>query len=354
MSMFFNTLDDLIVWVIMDACYPKHARISMNNLMEHAENKWTLLLNDHFQDYDDFAQSIRGWGVDFRQLKPGRSPASLQQFGVPDLLVTRFNMSQAYDQRGSTPNKMLTIGFLEEAAGMAQTPEGIISVENVWCFSSGREFECTNQADFRAFGLSVSEALIDEVADTCELRDIHSSLGSNQVVRCRQRADLDRIRQQLATISRILRNSSNDQPTMLAPKHDLVRELLEILAGPQEITSLKMTTRKQLVLRRALDFLDANPGSPITVHQLAKETGAGIRTLEYVFRDYYGVTPKAYLSARRLSGARRELQWQEIESTLVSDVAHRWGFWHLGRFSADYKRFFGELPSETLDKNRHM
>lgn len=336
----------------MDNRYPKRARISMNKPLEQTEMNWTLFSDNHFQDYDDFAQSIRGWGVDFRQLKPGHSPASLQQFGVPDLMVTRFNMSQAYDQRGSTPDKMLTIGFIEAGAGKVHTPDGSVSEDHLWCFSAGREFGCSSQADFRAFGLSVSESLLDEVTDTCELMDIHSTLGSNQVVRCQRPADLDRIRQQLATISRTIRNSNNDRPATQAHKHDLVRELLEILAGPQEITPLKMTTRKQLVLRRALDFLEANPGSPITVHQLAKETGAGIRTLEYVFRDYYGVTPKAYLSARRLAGARRELQWSKIEPTFVSDVAHRWGFFHLGRFSADYKRFFGELPSETLEKNR--
>jgi transcriptional regulator GlxA family with amidase domain len=28
-------------------------------------------------------------------------------------------------------------------------------------------------------------------------------------------------------------------------------------------------------------------------------------------------------------------------------VAVRWGFFHLGSFSADYRRMFGEGPSET-------
>jgi AraC-like DNA-binding protein len=30
------------------------------------------------------------------------------------------------------------------------------------------------------------------------------------------------------------------------------------------------------------------------------------------------------------------------------DAAARWGFWHLGQFSRDYKGQFGELPSQTL------
>jgi AraC-like DNA-binding protein len=36
----------------------------------------------------------------------------------------------------------------------------------------------------------------------------------------------------------------------------------------------------------------------------------------------------------------------------VHDVATRWGFWNLGEFAADYRRQFGELPSETLRRTR--
>ena len=32
----------------------------------------------------------------------------------------------------------------------------------------------------------------------------------------------------------------------------------------------------------------------------------------------------------------------------VADTAFKWGFSHLGRFSAAYRREFGELPRETL------
>jgi AraC-like DNA-binding protein len=32
----------------------------------------------------------------------------------------------------------------------------------------------------------------------------------------------------------------------------------------------------------------------------------------------------------------------------VTAVAFRWGFSHLGHFTTDYKRRFGETPSETL------
>ncbi|MFP5477787.1 MAG: helix-turn-helix domain-containing protein, partial [Gammaproteobacteria bacterium] len=38
-------------------------------------------------------------------------------------------------------------------------------------------------------------------------------------------------------------------------------------------------------------------------------------------------------------------------STHVAGVALRWGFGHLGRFSADYRARFGEYPSETVRRH---
>jgi AraC-like DNA-binding protein len=35
------------------------------------------------------------------------------------------------------------------------------------------------------------------------------------------------------------------------------------------------------------------------------------------------------------------------ENLSVTDVAFKWGFTHLGRFSQEYKRRYGELPSST-------
>jgi AraC-like DNA-binding protein len=38
----------------------------------------------------------------------------------------------------------------------------------------------------------------------------------------------------------------------------------------------------------------------------------------------------------------------------VTDVALRWGFLELGRFSVQYRQRFGEAPSETLKKARQL
>jgi len=38
------------------------------------------------------------------------------------------------------------------------------------------------------------------------------------------------------------------------------------------------------------------------------------------------------------------------EEGSITQISSQWGFWHMGQFGADYKRQFGELPSETLGR----
>ncbi|WP_417562327.1 AraC family transcriptional regulator [Microbacterium sp.] len=102
-------------------------------------------------------------------------------------------------------------------------------------------------------------------------------------------------------------------------------------------------------VRRAVAIVDAAPeASLLTVPQLADRVGVGVRALQAGFRASLDTTPLAYLHERRLTHARRELEHSAPDQVSVSAVAQRWGFAHHGRFSIDYRRRFGESPSETL------
>ena len=108
---------------------------------------------------------------------------------------------------------------------------------------------------------------------------------------------------------------------------------------------------RDLAVRRSLDLIDASNGELLSVVDLCRATGVSRRTLEYAFRERFGLSPKAYLLVRRLDGVRTELR-QDHDDLSVTHIANRWGFDHLSRFAAFYRRQFGELPSETIRAGR--
>jgi AraC family ethanolamine operon transcriptional activator len=101
-------------------------------------------------------------------------------------------------------------------------------------------------------------------------------------------------------------------------------------------------------MRSAVSYIEAFGKEPITVRDLCEATRVSERTLQYAFLECYGVTPKSYLQAIRLHGARRELKQSDPSTTKVTDIAFNCRFWHMGHFAADYRKQFGELPSQTL------
>jgi AraC-like DNA-binding protein len=103
-------------------------------------------------------------------------------------------------------------------------------------------------------------------------------------------------------------------------------------------------------VKRAIDVMEADPGLPVTVHDLARVSGVGVRALQEGFHRHVGVSPMAYLRRLRLARAHEELRAASRGQATVASVASRWGFVHLGRFAAAYRRTYGVSPAETLDR----
>jgi AraC-like DNA-binding protein len=103
------------------------------------------------------------------------------------------------------------------------------------------------------------------------------------------------------------------------------------------------------VVRRAVEFIDANAGRDIGIAEIAAASGIGARGLQVAFRRHRDTTPIEYLRRVRMEGAHRDLQAGDpTQGDSVSLIAARWGFTHHGRFAVEYRRHYGCSPSRTL------
>ncbi|MFG2006173.1 AraC family transcriptional regulator [Spirillospora sp. NPDC048911] len=99
------------------------------------------------------------------------------------------------------------------------------------------------------------------------------------------------------------------------------------------------------------DWVDANYHRPIGVSDMAAAAGIGIRQLQVICRDRWGVTPTQLLRGVRLDHARDALRQARPGPDTISRIAAEAGYLHLSRFGAHYRQRFGESPTQTLKLN---
>lgn len=120
-----------------------------------------------------------------------------------------------------------------------------------------------------------------------------------------------------------------------------------------EIDQPKRAGNRAVDARRAQDYIRAHIKQPISMRRLCEHVGVSRRQVEYAFHDTLGVGPREFTHALRLNEVRRRLLQARGNGASVTDVAFEFGINHLGRFSASYRRLFGEAPSETLRSSRY-
>ena len=84
---------------------------------------------------------------------------------------------------------------------------------------------------------------------------------------------------------------------------------------------------------------------------MAAAIGVSGRSLQRSFAKYCGCSPIQFLRQARLDALHQELS-EGIPLLGISDLMFKYQFSHLGRCSQSYYQRFGELPSETVHKNR--
>lgn len=106
--------------------------------------------------------------------------------------------------------------------------------------------------------------------------------------------------------------------------------------------------RRSVIVQEAEDFMLANLDQPLTLEAVCIAIKTSKSALSYGFRDIFGLSPMVYLKTVRLNGVRRALKIADPTTATVLGIANRYGFWHMGHFSRDYRQMFGESPSDTL------
>lgn len=309
----------------------------------------SFVVRHEFDDVDELAEVGRTWDLDFRQLSRGAFAGDVYQAGTPSFQLARTRLRGVVHQHGTTPPGLLT--FAVPAVGDIDLVwrGHTIGRDSVMVHRPSSELESVSGADFDIFLVSVSmdslEQAFERLGTTGSRRHV-AGLEITQV----EPLVLDRLRRWV----NLALTSVFDEPCFLdrrpivdqmksAAADRLARCLRPGLEGDRSPARIQ----RRRGVENAIRLARRQARSITSVVQLSRLSGVSERTLRRGFHERFRTSPKAYLQAQRLIGVRRRLRATR-ESISISDIANEWGFWHMGQFAADYRRHFGELPSETV------
>ena len=133
----------------------------------------------------------------------------------------------------------------------------------------------------------------------------------------------------------------------------IVDALVECLSAGSADEATPAVRRHQDILIRFEGVLQAQPERNLRMAEICAVLGVSERLLRSVCAEHLGMSPNSYLRLRRMSLVHRTLSRGDSETASVSEVARHYGFHNLGRFAAEYRALFGELPSSTLRRSLH-
>jgi AraC family ethanolamine operon transcriptional activator len=303
-------------------------------------------LSVRIHSIDDLVAVARGWSVDFRQLDGGGLKGEFSQVADGQSLITHNRYGRRIEQRGEAPAGMLTFGVLEPGVSVRWHGREVDS-QSLLVF---RELDAASRPGFNAHTFSFSEERLAEVVRLTGVTEAEEFFdGAIRAVR----TDPGSLRELRRRLSRLHddRSAEPEPAREAARRYDLrfgiPAALLRALASSRGEVRRPPSRVRDLARKRALAFIEAHPNEQFKVRDVCRAVRVSERTLEYAFLEHFGVTPKTYLRAVSLTAARRELR-EAAPGTKITDVANQLGFWHMGQFAADYRKQFGELPSETL------
>lgn len=95
------------------------------------------------------------------------------------------------------------------------------------------------------------------------------------------------------------------------------------------------------VTREAINFIDENFASDLSLETIAKEINTSVSTLSHCFADDLNISVYRYITQKRLSAVRQMVS----SGATLNECAEKCGFKDYSSFFRVYKKYYGTLPS---------
>ncbi len=286
------------------------------------------------RDADEQASALPGWSQTYAQVTPGRFAGRLELALAGTGSVFREAINVAHIERLVIPEATVALALVRSPAGLhvdgRHLPGGVLMVT-----PAGTAHEITSGPGHELMAISIDAAALPE-GERPDPRHGHRPVADTGLAA------------RAAAIVEAMLAHAHAGPLPASAGATLADVVIAAITTWEPARPEPPASLERLALVRA--YVHENLEEPLSVGDLARVAGVSTRALEAAFARHLGVGPKAYLQSLRLAATRRALKQGATGGgpTTVTDVAYRYGFWHLSRFAEHYRTMYGESPHQTL------
>lgn len=301
-------------------------------------------------DIEELSTTVSGQSRRYLQLQPGKLDCSLSEVSLDGIILLREQLNAGSQIEAAPPGNFFPLAtILGDSSGMRFCSKEF--KQNSLLQASGSEWNMRFSEKLDYIGCILDKTMLAEHTQILTGRQVSPNWFISQSCQAQPNI-MANYKHQLTTMISLLSeqaallNNSDIRRQFSAQIFQLVIKLLNSTQHEQQ--KLMPQTKRLAGVRRVVDYLKVHASYLPTIPELCTVAQLSERSLEYGFKEQFGVTPIRYLKLVRLNGSKRDLVVAHPKMTKVVDIALRWGFVEFGRFAAEYGQLFKELPSETL------
>jgi AraC-like DNA-binding protein len=300
-------------------------------------------------DPENLLEVIRDGRFDHRLLEGGSFEVRHRRIVFGNSSVDCGDYSPAFAVNGQFSSDQICLGFTPRTEKPAWCNGFSVAKGEILCFTEGAELQFRNAPRTTWQALLIDRHELQEVATILTGRPLELPERGTTNFKAPDRASsLTSVIQ--AALSDLADAGGLTGPAAANLCEEIVNEFVRASASTDKSSHKSQRDfagYRFAAMRRAEEFLREHMDIPFSSRGLCSATRMSERSIEMLFKEAYGISPRNWSQIARLNAARNDLLESDSEDVRVSDVAVRWGFFHFGRFSAAYRNLFGELPSIT-------
>ena len=299
-----------------------------------------IILDERFDDLEQLSSLTKAWDLDFRVIQKGGFQGRVRQSMMPEILITYAHFNNKLHQAGTTPPGYRTYGLPDRRCQGFWWLGHEVDSHCVMRFGIDSELVCASDDDFAVYTLSLREDFLERLSESLGL----SFPGPDRKV-------TSITREQMATLHQLAKSAVFHGVSSIRTEvaNQLAQRLLTYYADGTSVRGSSAQSRDQAI-KRVIEYLMENGCNRPNLSDLCGIAHVSERTLQYAFRQRYGLSPVQFVRCWHLNSARQLLRSSCHDGTTIGDIAWKCGFFDPSVFARHYRLLHGELPSATIAK----